>query len=338
MPIGVMGGGFRWPGTDPLIIVSLKDGSEVRIMMAVKATPPFCLVTGNKPVFDSPKLAALVNETIRAGLVARLGEGDFVKKYQAAAALFDRGDPDGRDVLVEALKPGQPTALRAGAAMRLLKGHDAQALKTADDLAGAADLSGSDGQRLIRAVADGAGVQDGVPILKKFWAVPILKKFWLEGKFPLHERTAIQGLGKIASPEAIDVLIDVWDSGPEFQMQLVYTAGRYFQQGEKDQARDWWQKNRGRPRMELLADGYVTDTQGHGHGYSCLEEMKKLDPATALRELMRRLPDANGQECQRITKGLQMLSGVPLGDDKSLWLAWWRSNAQTRPASVPTAP
>ncbi|MCX5653971.1 MAG: hypothetical protein NTY65_04900 [Planctomycetota bacterium] len=320
------GEGWRWPTADPLITVTLKDGRKVEIMMAVAGKPPFLVRGALKTFFDSPRLVALVNETIHAGLVADLADPDFVKKFKAAAALFDRGDAVGESVLVEALHADKPLTVRAGAAVRLLKKHPQEALKTAEDLAAAA-LSGSDGQALVRAVAASAPAQ----------AVPLLRKFWLEGKFPLHDRCAIQGLGRIASPEAIETLIDVWGSGPDFEMQLVYAAGHYFKPEEKAEAAAWWQKNKSRPRMELLADGFVTDAGGHGYGQYPLEEMQNLDPASAVRELMRRLPAAGGDELERITKGLQNLTGVFLGADKNLWLQWWRSNPDTKPAAAPTA-
>jgi hypothetical protein len=309
--------GWAWPASDPLIAITLKDGRKFEIMMAVAKKPPFCFQGRDlpRPLFDSPKLAAIVNEAIRAGLTADLADRDFTKEFDAAATLFDRGDTAGHEVLVAALDADKPTAVRAGAAVRLLKECNEKALATADNLA-AADLSPTHGQQLVQSVADSFPAK----------AVPILRKYWREGKFPQHDRSVIQSLGKIASSEAIETLFDEWGNGPDFKMQLVYTTGRYYEAEAKAEAGAWWQKNKGRPRMELLADGYVSDTQGHGYGQYCLTEMRKLDQADAVRELMRRLPDVGGSDLERITQGLQSLTGVFLGRDKTLWLNWWESN------------
>jgi beta-lactamase regulating signal transducer with metallopeptidase domain/HEAT repeat protein/Leucine-rich repeat (LRR) protein len=315
-----LGESWGWPSTDPDLVVVLKDGREVRFMMALDGKPPFC-ATERHILFDSPKLAALVNETILGGLAVDLKSADFMTRFRAAAALFDRGDPAGRNVLVEALAADKPLTARANAARRLLKEQDPQALKTALDIA-AAELDQTDGQLLIQAVAEGMPAQ----------AIPFLRKVWVDGKFNRHDIAAIQALVKVGSPEAVDTLIDIWGSGSEFEQGLMHACGHYFKPSEKSQAVAWWQKNRDRPRMERLAEAVLADTNGYG-GY-CLQTMKEIDADGAVREFMRRLQAASGNETERIAKSLQGLTGAFLGSDKGLWLEWWKTAQNAGPLAA----
>ncbi len=196
-----------------------------------------------------------------------------------------------------ALEAKTAPAIRAVAARCLMNGPSQDALDTAMELADA-NLSNSDGQLLLRAVAD-AFPEKGIPVLKKFWQ---------KGQFAEHDRDAIQALGEIASPAAIDVLFEVWDNSINFEMQMVETVGRVFDLNDHAAGAACWAKNRNRPRIELLVEGYITDAQEHGYSGVIFDQMAKLDHATCICELDRRRPAAKEEELERITSGIKALT------------------------------
>src|SRR6476660_4273594 len=91
-------------------------------------------------------------------------------------------------------------------------------------------------------------------------------------------------------------------------MPMAEPVGRVFDLNDHAAGIAWWAKNRNRPRIELLVEGYITDAQEHGYGGVILEQIKRLDPATAICELDRRRPGAKEEELERITNGIKALT------------------------------
>jgi hypothetical protein len=148
-------------------------------------------------------------------------------------------------------------------------------------------------------------------------AVAVLRKIWTDGKFPLHNRDAIQALGRIATPDAVQTLIDVWGSGADFDMALVAACGCVAEADKQQAALEWWNKNKHRSRMELLVDAVEADR------YDQVESMRS-NPQTAVRELMRRLAVTRGQKIEPLTKALEKLTGLSLGVNRAGWMEWWK--------------
>ena len=71
-------------------------------------------------------------------------------------------------------------------------------------------------------------------------------------------------MARINSAGATQALIDLWGEGKYPGIQLTYSCGNYFKENQYDACVAWWEKNKHRPRLELLVEGVVNDPSGYG--------------------------------------------------------------------------
>ena len=306
------------PETDPKLVVTLKSGARPEVLMWVKRSPQFMIrkeFAGEDVCFDCPALATLIDKTIQDGLVVKLGGKQWTEERVAAARqLWDMGNPAGEAILRETLKADKPEKLRMQAAVRLGGSQDPEAFNALLDIA-LTTTNASYGQQACNVLSKYAGHGEQT-------VANVLKKISLEGKFEKRDQAVMANLVAIGTNEATQVLIEMWGAGHYPGMGLTLLAGNYFKEDQYAECLAWWEANKQRPHVKLLADGVANDPEGYGS--YCVTEMKRLDAKGGIEELMERLPKAKDIQLRRMMWGLATLSGEKLGDDKYVWLRWWK--------------
>ncbi len=301
---------------DPVVQITLMDGIIVTIETALNSRPQFRLVIGRSEVlFDSVVLVDLIKETMDAGLKGELiGLGWSERRHEAALRLFRRGDRQGVPVLESSLMEGRRINARLDAACALAIERSPEAL---DVLIEMASQSSDEAGR--------AAILQGIIHYSNETIIDALRTICQANTSVEIRHQALTVLARIGTPAAIDTLLEYWGGGRNFPLLFLRATGQYFELGEYGKCRQWWQANRERPRMELLADGVWSDSGGYGS--VCLEEMRKADANEAARVLMRRLANATGRHLTRIAQALDTLTGLDFGARKEAWERWWQAKS-----------
>ncbi|KPK98542.1 MAG: hypothetical protein AMK75_06925, partial [Planctomycetes bacterium SM23_65] len=314
---GIIWGWIRNP-TNAQVDIDLKDGRKLVLLMLrdPAGKPQFLMSSYSKPkvaegmFFDSTELARIVGTTILDGLRHQLvGSGTPEERFRASVLLGQYSDRSGLALLREAIKPGQDESRRIEAAVVLAGLGDQQGFAVLAEV-GTTTTS----NRL------GGEVCDALLSYDPAAAIPLLKRIALEGKFQNCATAAFAVLARTNSNHAVQAMIDLWGKGKYPGYYLEKLSGRKFEEDQYDACVAWWEKNKHRPRMEVLADALVNDRRAEGRAS---EQMLKLDKEAGVAALMARLDDAQGGRLERVTRGLTHLSGRDYGMDKAAWQRWW---------------
>jgi len=323
---GVGGWPWRRDRTDPMVEIQLKDGRKLVIEMSPRHEPHFRISEKSTPAgkqwmfFDSPEFLRVTEETILKGLRGlTAGGATFKDRYEAARQLWALNDRSARKVLQEALSADKPERMRLLAATDLADERDPLALDTLEEVG-------------LTTMNKKTGYEVCLTLIEKYdpaAAIPVLKKIALEGQFPGKAGSVIGALRRDGTQEAAQAMIDLWGAGHYPGYALRDAVGWQFEEDEYEKCLVWWEKNKHRPRMELLADAVANDRRA---GWHLHEVMRKLDIEAAAEALLAHLPDAQGSRLERITSALSSLTrsspllrdGDYYGMDKAAWQRWWQ--------------